>query len=129
MSIEQAVAPAGQEHWTKKGDLKLFLWEKRATAQPLRGTILFVHGSSMASTPTFDLQMPSRPFSSAMDFFAAQGYDLRALLRAEASEADLASAVAHIWQGRTDRYSELRSALAPDAGSGMRRVEMSYIGG
>ena len=75
MSIEQAVAPAGQENWTKKGDLKLFLWEKRATAQPLRGTILFVHGSSMASTPTFDLQMPSRPFSSAMDFFAAQGYD------------------------------------------------------
>jgi cyclic pyranopterin phosphate synthase len=61
--------------------------------------------------------------------FAAQGYDLRALLRAEASEADLASAVGHIWQGRTDRYSELRSALAPDAGSGMRRVEMSYIGG
>ncbi|NMM12991.1 MAG: GTP 3',8-cyclase MoaA [Rhodoferax sp.] len=61
--------------------------------------------------------------------FAAQGYDLRALLRAEASEADLASAVGHIWAGRTDRYSELRSALAPDAGSGMHRVEMSYIGG
>ena len=61
--------------------------------------------------------------------FAAQGYDLRALLRAETSDADLASAVGHIWQGRTDRYSELRSALAPDAGSGMRRVEMSYIGG
>ena len=61
--------------------------------------------------------------------FAAQGYDLRALLRAEASDADLASAVGHIWQDRTDRYSELRSALAPDTGSGLRRVEMSYIGG
>ena len=61
--------------------------------------------------------------------FAAQGYDLRALLRAEASDADLASAVGHIWQERTDRYSELRSALAPDTGSGLRRVEMSYIGG
>jgi cyclic pyranopterin phosphate synthase len=61
--------------------------------------------------------------------FASQGYDLRALLRAEASDADLTSAIGHIWQGRTDRYSELRSALAPDAGTGARRVEMSYIGG
>lgn len=61
--------------------------------------------------------------------FASQGYDLRSLIRAEVSEAHLTSAVGHIWQGRTDRYSELRSALAPDAGSGGRRVEMSYIGG
>jgi cyclic pyranopterin phosphate synthase len=61
--------------------------------------------------------------------FASQGYDLRSLLRADASDADLASAVGHIWQGRGDRYSELRSAMAPDAGSGPRRVEMSYIGG
>ena len=61
--------------------------------------------------------------------FAAQGYDLRSLVRAEESDADLASAVGHIWQGRTDRYSELRSAMAPDAGTGVRRVEMSYIGG
>jgi cyclic pyranopterin phosphate synthase len=61
--------------------------------------------------------------------FASQGYDLRALLRAEASDLDLTSAIGHIWQGRTDRYSELRSALAPDAGMGGRRVEMSYIGG
>src|SRR5450830_867740 len=61
--------------------------------------------------------------------FAAQGYDLRALIRESASDVDLASAVGHIWQSRTDRYSELRSALAPDAGTGGRRVEMSYIGG
>ncbi|MES2879395.1 MAG: GTP 3',8-cyclase MoaA [Pseudomonadota bacterium] len=61
--------------------------------------------------------------------FAAQGYDLRVLLRGPASDADLASAVGHIWQGRSDRYSELRSAMAPDAGTGARRVEMSYIGG
>jgi GTP 3',8-cyclase len=61
--------------------------------------------------------------------FATQGYDLRSLLRGGASEADLAAAIAHIWQGRQDRYSELRSALAPDVGSGARRVEMSYIGG
>jgi cyclic pyranopterin phosphate synthase len=61
--------------------------------------------------------------------FAAQGYDLRALIRDSASDADLASAIGHIWQRRTDRYSELRSAMAPDADTGIRRVEMSYIGG
>ncbi len=64
---------AGQEHWTKKGDVKLFLWEKRA-AKP-RGTVLFVHGSSMASQPTFDLKVPGRPHSSAMDYFVEQGFD------------------------------------------------------
>ncbi len=61
--------------------------------------------------------------------FAANGYDLRALLRGGASDAELASAMAHIWQGRGDRYSELRGTLAADTGSGGRRVEMSYIGG
>src|SRR5215467_14809193 len=65
----------GQEHWTTKGPAKLFMWEKRAPGGPKRGTILFVHGSSMASQPTFDLQVPGRPGSSVMDWFAAQGFD------------------------------------------------------
>jgi len=61
--------------------------------------------------------------------FAEQGHDLRALLRGGASDDQLASAIGHIWQGRTDRYSQLRSQLAPDSGTGRKRVEMSYIGG
>ncbi|MFI4927696.1 MAG: GTP 3',8-cyclase MoaA [Burkholderiales bacterium] len=61
--------------------------------------------------------------------FAANGYDLRALLRDGASDAELASAIGHIWQGRADRYSELRGTLAADTGTRGRRVEMSYIGG
>jgi cyclic pyranopterin phosphate synthase len=61
--------------------------------------------------------------------FASQGHDLRALLRGGASDADLASAIGHIWQGRSDRYSQLRGSLAADTGGGARRVEMSYIGG
>lgn len=66
----------GHEHWTNKGDVRLFLWEKPAPAgQPCRGTVLFVHGSSMASQPTFDLQVPGRPYSSVMDWFATQGFD------------------------------------------------------
>jgi pimeloyl-ACP methyl ester carboxylesterase len=70
-----ANAATGTEHWTKKGEVKLFLWEKQATAPGKRGTVLFVHGSSMASQPTFDLQVPGRPHSSAMDYFASLGYD------------------------------------------------------
>ena len=66
----------GTEHWTKKGDVKLFLWNKKAAAgtKP-QGTILFVHGSSMASQPTFDLHVPGRADSSAMEYFASLGYD------------------------------------------------------
>ena len=66
----------GEEHWTNKGSVRLFLWEKHV-AEPRgeAGTILFVHGSSMASQPTFDLQVRGRPDSSAMDYFARRGYD------------------------------------------------------
>ena len=67
---------AGKAHWTRKDEVKLFLWQKPAAAgAPARGTVLFVHGSSMASQPTFDLHVPGRPDSSAMDWFAARGFD------------------------------------------------------
>ena len=46
--------------------------------------------------------------------FASNGYDLRSLVRGGASDEELASAIGHIWQGRTDRYSELRGTLAPN---------------
>jgi pimeloyl-ACP methyl ester carboxylesterase len=67
----------GQEHWTSKGpDVRIFMWEKRAPQTvPHAGTILFVHGSSMASQPTFDLQVPGRNDSSIMDTFARMGFD------------------------------------------------------
>jgi cyclic pyranopterin phosphate synthase len=57
--------------------------------------------------------------------FAANGHDLRALLRSGASDEELTAAIAAIWRARADRYSELRSA----ATSGLEKVEMSYIGG
>ena len=61
--------------------------------------------------------------------FATHGHDLRSLIRGGASDEVLASAIGHIWQGRADRYSQLRGSMPPDAGNGGRRVEMSYIGG
>lgn len=62
--------------------------------------------------------------------FATQGYDLRELLRGGATDEQLTTALASIWQGRTDRYSELRATLAPEALAQLgKRIEMSYIGG
>jgi pimeloyl-ACP methyl ester carboxylesterase len=66
----------GVEHWTHKGDVRLFMWEKCVgDPQGARGTILFIHGSSMASQPTFDLHVPGVEDSSVMDVFARAGYD------------------------------------------------------
>lgn len=61
--------------------------------------------------------------------FASQGHDLRHLIRGDATDEELASAIAAIWQGRSDRYSALRASLPDDKSTGKRRVEMSYIGG
>jgi cyclic pyranopterin phosphate synthase len=57
--------------------------------------------------------------------FARRGHDLRALLRRGDDDAALLSAISAIWLGRTDRYSELRTAET----ASQPKVEMSYIGG
>ena len=63
--------------------------------------------------------------------FASHGHDLRALLRGGYADDQIAGAVAHIWQKRDDRYSEIRAALPADTltSNSEKRVEMSYIGG
>jgi pimeloyl-ACP methyl ester carboxylesterase len=72
-----AAAIRGEEHWTAKdGNVKLFMFEKcGGDPNAAAGTVLFVHGSSMASQPTFDLQVDGRPDSSVMDWFARRGFD------------------------------------------------------
>lgn len=100
MTAEPAIT--GQEHWTHKGSIRLFLWEKYAgTPEGQLGTILFVHGSSMASQPTFDLQVPGRPDSSAMDYFARLGYDTWCV--------DMEG------YGRSDRHRDINADIATGA--------------
>jgi pimeloyl-ACP methyl ester carboxylesterase len=76
----------GTEHWTTKragsDSVRLFLWRKKLAAESnaqdagsRRGTVLFVHGSSVSATPVFDLQIPGKPEASTMDWFARLGYD------------------------------------------------------
>ena len=57
--------------------------------------------------------------------FAVRGNDLRGLVRAGASDDELAAEIAGIWTVRQDRYSELRTAETAD----LPKVEMSFIGG
>src|SRR5215813_14620975 len=76
--MDKSVRVTGVEHWATKGtpdgEVRLFLWEKYVDTPDGKPAVLFVHGSSMASQPTFDLTVPGRPDSSVMDWFARRGF-------------------------------------------------------
>jgi cyclic pyranopterin phosphate synthase len=57
--------------------------------------------------------------------FATQGHDLRGLVRSDATDHQIADSIAAIWTARDDRYSELRS----EETAGLKKIEMSFIGG
>ena len=58
--------------------------------------------------------------------FATHGLDLRAPLRAGASDEELLAAIRACWLARTDRYSEMRGHVNLH---GAARVEMNHVGG
>jgi cyclic pyranopterin phosphate synthase len=55
--------------------------------------------------------------------FAAQGHNIKQLLRGESSDETLRTMVSSLWSERTDRYSEERGQGNPP------RAEMIYLGG
>ncbi len=57
--------------------------------------------------------------------FGIKGFDLRDLMRAGVTDAEISQAIARVWHKRTDRYSELRSENT----ASLPKVEMSHIGG
>lgn len=62
--------------------------------------------------------------------FAQRGFDLRAPLRAGASDDELLELIRAVWEKRVDRYSELRAELrARLQRDGESKIEMYYIGG
>jgi alpha-beta hydrolase superfamily lysophospholipase len=67
------------EYWAKKGDVKLYVYRKRASAPEERGpampVLFLVHGSSASGRSSFDLAVPGRQYS-LMDHFAGLGYDV-----------------------------------------------------
>lgn len=58
--------------------------------------------------------------------FASGGADVRTELRKGVDDVELAAFLLRVWEGRSDRYSELRAASQP---SPAPRIEMSYVGG
>lgn len=68
------------EYWAHKGDVKLYMFRKRATApkageKPLP-VLLLIHGSSNSSRTSFDLATPGKGEYSVMNVFAKLGYDV-----------------------------------------------------
>ncbi len=57
--------------------------------------------------------------------FAAEGFDIRALLRGGAEDETLLRTIVGVWQQRRDRYSEIRT----EETAKQRKAEMSYLGG
>ena len=74
MDIKATTRSQGQEHLITSGGQPLALWAKPASGVR-RGTVLFIHGSSMPTRPTFDLQVDGMPEASVMDWFATRGFD------------------------------------------------------
>jgi GTP 3',8-cyclase len=60
--------------------------------------------------------------------FATQGTDLRAPLRGGADDEEIARLIRGVWNGRSDRYSELRQELRLNTPE-TKKIEMYYIGG
>ncbi len=60
--------------------------------------------------------------------FATSGLDLRASMRAGASDEEILNSIRTKWLGRADRYSELREELRRTEPT-RRKIEMYYIGG
>ncbi|KPL59167.1 GTP 3',8-cyclase MoaA [Rossellomorea vietnamensis] len=57
--------------------------------------------------------------------FAESGFDLKAMMRGNASDDELKEAIRSVWEKRDDRYSEIRT----EESQASRKIEMSYIGG
>jgi len=67
------------EYWAHKGDVKLYMYRKRAMA-PVAGeaplpVLFLVHGSSISSRSSFDLSVDGHGEYSLMNVFAAMGFD------------------------------------------------------
>ncbi|MCA0150988.1 MULTISPECIES: GTP 3',8-cyclase MoaA [Rossellomorea] len=57
--------------------------------------------------------------------FAQSGFDLKSMIRGNASDDELKEAIRGVWEKRDDRYSEIRT----EESQASRKIEMSYIGG
>lgn len=100
----------GAGHRLRHDGIQLSIWEKYADAPQGKPVVVLAHGSATAGRESFDLQVPSHPSVSLMDFLARQGFDVFAPdmrgfgrstlpethLRTEQACADLAAVVDYV---------------------------------
>jgi pimeloyl-ACP methyl ester carboxylesterase len=69
-----------KDYWAQRGDLKLYMFRKRASApqpgQPALPILFLVHGSSLSGRSSFDLDAGAHGNYSIMDKFAGYGFDV-----------------------------------------------------
>jgi pimeloyl-ACP methyl ester carboxylesterase len=69
-----------EEHWARKGGIKLYMYRKYAGSRPGPGTprpvFFLVHGSSFSGRSGFDAEVPGRDDYSFMNVFARLGFDV-----------------------------------------------------
>lgn len=66
-----------EEHWVKKGPVKLYAYRKRDVEGAASKPVLFlVHGSTFSSRGTYDVVANGNSDYSAMEHFARLGYDV-----------------------------------------------------
>lgn len=58
--------------------------------------------------------------------FASDGFDIRELIRSGKTDEELTEAIAVVWRGRKDRYSDERSEQTV---KNCKKIDMNYIGG
>jgi molybdenum cofactor biosynthesis enzyme MoaA len=97
---------------------------QEARALPLHGRIGEIGVIASVTQPSRRLHRAVSAEALYTCLFATRGHDLRALLRSDKPDDEIAEFLRSVWTRRDDRYSELRSSATP----GLPKVEMSRIG-
>ncbi len=65
-----------EEHWVKKGPVKLYVYRKHDADRAKKPVLFLVHGSTFSSRGTYDLMVNGKGDYSAMHHFASLGFDV-----------------------------------------------------
>jgi pimeloyl-ACP methyl ester carboxylesterase len=110
------------EHWAQKGDVKLYVYRKRAAAKPgeKQPVVFLVHGSSISSRPSFDLAVPGY---SMMDDFARHGFDVWTMDHENYGRSSRTNTNSNIASGAADL-----AAAAEIVGKETGQTKVHYLG-
>ena len=109
------------EYWAQKGEVKLYLYRKRAAPQAgvVQPVLFLVHGSSNSSRASYDLSVPGKGEYSLMNVMAGYGFDVWTMDHDgygrsgwSGGNSDIASGVADLKAASTRRSTRSGSTIA-----------------